>query len=241
MARIPEYIIESEANELRFQFSIDVQSPVDVEALLQKKGILSVFTSMSENFSGMCLKSMGGENNFILINSNQPLGRQYFTIAHELYHVYCQKPQEFKVHSCQILKSDSPVENHANVFASYFLMPTMGVADMLNKMKCNKHNVTAAHIISLCNYFRVSYKAMLVRVNKLLNIDKKLYNSLLLVQPTAAAKEYSLNYEIFEKPKVKNMVIGDYYSKAQSLYNSNKISNGHLIELLEALKIGDGK
>ena len=51
------------------------------------------------------------------------------------------------------------------------------------------------------------------------------------------AKEFSLKTDIFEKPKEKEKVIGDYASKAQSLYESGLISKGHLIELLSDIKL----
>lgn len=235
MARIPEYIIEGEANRLRDRFFLGNRLPVDLEGLLLNQGVLTLFTPMSSAFSGMCLK-YNKDTNFILVNSDTVLGRQNFTIAHELYHLFVQDEHEFKVHSCNVINPVSSIERHANTFASYFLLPQDGVVEVMQRLECNKKNVNAAHIIVMCDYFGVSYQAMLVRVNKILGLSQNKFDVLKAVQPIPTAKEFSLNTEVFEKPLVKDRVIGDYSSKAQALYESGLISKGHLIELLSWIK-----
>ncbi|MCH5173952.1 MAG: ImmA/IrrE family metallo-endopeptidase [Bacteroidales bacterium] len=237
MARIAEHIIEDEAYSLREAFSLGSRLPVDLEGLLIKQGILTVFTQMSPEFSGMCLK-YDNDTNFILVNSDIVLGRQNFTIAHELYHLFVQNGDEFKVHTCDVMNPQSPVERHANTFASYFLLPRDGVVEIMQRIDCTRKTVNAAHIIMMCDYFGVSYKAMLVRVNKILGLTRERFELLHAVQPIPTALDFSLNTEVFEKPQTKEKVIGDYSSKAQALYTSGLISKGHLIELLDAIKLG---
>ncbi len=236
MARTPEYLIEQEANDLREKFSLGSSLPVDIEALLLKQGILTVFTKMSEKFSGMCLR-YNKDTNFILVNSDMALGRQNFTIAHELYHLYVQRDEDFNVHSCDDINPKSPVERHANTFASYFLMPRSGVIDMMKKIGCERKNANAAHIIMMSDYFGVSYKAMLIRINKILGLPQERFDSLDKIQPRSKAKEYALNTAVFDKPISAERVIGDYSSKAQSLFESGLISKVHLIELLDLIRI----
>ncbi len=235
MARIPEYIIEEEANHLRERFNLGNKLPVDLKGLLLSQGILTVFAKMSAEFSGMCLK-YDKNINFILVNSDMVLGRQNFTIAHELYHLFVQDDHEFKVHSCEVVNPKSPIERHANTFASYFLLPRDGVVNLMQRIECNKKSINSAHIIVMCNYFGVSYQAMLVRVNKILSLSQERFDLLKAVQPIPAAKEFSLDTEVFEKPQNIDGIIGDYSSKAQFLYESELISKGHLIELLNEIK-----
>ena len=237
MSRISEYFIENEANSLRNKFHLGDNLPVDIESLLINNGILTVFTKMSQDFNGMCLK-YNEETNFILINSDMVVGQLNFTIAHELYHLFVQEKKEFKVHSCEVTDPQSPIERHANTFASYFLLPRAGVLEVMQRTGCNKNTINAAHVITMCDYFGVSYTAMLARVNKILGLPKTRFDSLNAIKPIPSAKEFSLNTEVFEKPRVKEKVIGDYSSKAQSLYESGLISKGHLIELLDDIKLG---
>ena len=231
MARIPEYQYENEASKLRAKFLLGDRLPVDMESLLVEQGILTVYTPMSENFSGMCLK-YDESTNFILINSNMVMGRQNFTVAHELYHLFVQDLKDYEVHNCDINNPQSPIERHANSFASYFLLPTAGVVDIMKRLGCNKKTINPAHIITMCGYFGVSYQAMLIRLNKILRLPDVKFNDLWNIQPIAYAEPCGLKTDVFLVPKRHNIILGDYASKAQSLYDSGKISKGHLIELM---------
>ena len=108
----------------------------------------------------------------------------------------------------------------------------------MQKIGCDKSNINAAHVIVMCDYFGVSYKAMLFRIDKILGLGKEKFDCLSNIQPLKTAKDYSLCTEVFEKPKVSEKIIGDYSSKAQTLYESGLISEGHLIELLNCIKPG---
>ena len=81
--------IEIKASELRSEWGLSPYDPVPVKQLLLKLNILTLFRSLEENLSGMCLKR--NDKRFLLINSNHPIGRQNFSIAHELYHLFVQE------------------------------------------------------------------------------------------------------------------------------------------------------
>ena len=62
----------------------------------------------------------------MLVNSNQSQGRQHFTIAHELYHLYIEENPT--PHKCNPGNgSKDPVEQCADMFASSLLMPETGI------------------------------------------------------------------------------------------------------------------
>lgn len=85
-----KFIIEKQVSEFRMDNGLSTSEAITLKSLLLKLNILTVFKPLSENFSGMCLKD-ASEHRFMLINSNQPRGRQHFTIAHELYHLYIEE------------------------------------------------------------------------------------------------------------------------------------------------------
>ena len=241
MARIPEYQYENEASRLRARFLLGDRLPVDIESLLVDQGIITVYTPMSDSFSGMCLK-YDEQTNFILINSIMPMGRQNFTVAHELYHLFVQDPNSYEVHSCDINNPQSTIEKHANSFASYFLLPTSGVVDVMQRIGCNKNSINPAHIITMCGYFGVSYLAMLIRINKILRLSDERFNELKSIQPVAYAQSCGLKTDVFSVPRRDNIIVGDYAAKAQSLFDAGKISKGHLIELMSDITFDeDGK
>lgn len=170
------------------------------------------------------------------------MGRQNFTVAHELYHLFIQDPKSFEVHSCDINNPQSAIERHANSFASYFLLPSSGVIDVMQRIGCNKSSINPAHIITMCGYFGVSYHAMLIRVNKILRLHDERFDELKTIQPVAYAQSCGLKTDVFSVPRRDNIIVGDYAAKAQSLYDSGKISKGHLIELMSDISFdGDGE
>ena len=83
--------LNSEAVNLRKQFDEDSNSPIDIFSLIHNNDDLTiVFYPMSSRLSGICIRD--GENKIVGINSNSTYGRQRFTIAHELYHLYFLLP-----------------------------------------------------------------------------------------------------------------------------------------------------
>ena len=79
--------INSDAVSLRRELGEDVYSPIDIFSLLGSADDLTVvFYPMSERISGACIRDNG--NKIIVINSSLSYGRQRFTAAHELCHLY---------------------------------------------------------------------------------------------------------------------------------------------------------
>ena len=95
----------------------------------------------------------------MLINSNQPRGRQHFTIAHELYHLFIEeKPTP---HKCNPGYSKNKVEQNADMFASSLLMPEAGICQLIPETELNTRNISIATILKLEHYFSVSRSALL--------------------------------------------------------------------------------
>ena len=76
---------------------------------------------------------------------------------------------------------------------------------------------------------------MLVRLNTLKLISKKLYSRLVGISVIQSAKEYGYDTSLYIAGN-EGMVIGDYGVKARNLFEKGLISEGHYIELLS--KIG---
>ena len=79
--------LNSCALDMRKILKEDLQSPIDIFSLINNlKDVTLVFYPMSERISGMCIKQSNIK--VIAINSNMSYGRQRFTVAHELYHLF---------------------------------------------------------------------------------------------------------------------------------------------------------
>ena len=78
----------AQAAVLRKRLGEDDSSPIDIFSLVQElEGLTLVYYPMGEKLSGMCIKGQKG-NNLIAINSAMTIGRQRFSMAHELYHLF---------------------------------------------------------------------------------------------------------------------------------------------------------
>lgn len=225
-------IIEIRASELRTEWGLSSDEPLQLKQLLLKLDILTLFRPLADSFSGMCLKR--NNNRFILINSNHPIGRQHFTIAHEFFHLFVQ--ETFDVHYCNPGNNNSSrQEKDADFFASVLLMPEMGIKKMIPEPELSNRELSLATLLKLEHYFEVSRSALLIRLSYLKLLSSKTYPRLSEIPVIRSAKEYGYDTVLYQ-PGNNGVVIGDYGVKARTLFEKEKISEGHYIELLS--KIG---
>ena len=134
-----KFIIERQVADFRADNGLSSSEPITLKSLLLKLNVLTVFRPLSDNFSGMCLKD-GAGHRFMLINSNQPRGRQHFTIAHELYHLFIEeKPTP---HKCNPGFSKNSVEQCADMFASSLLMPEAGICQLIPEKELKNKKIS---------------------------------------------------------------------------------------------------
>lgn len=222
------------AFDFRKNQSLSEIEPLNCKSLLLKLNTLTVYRPLSDNFSGMCLKK--DKLTFILINSNHPRGKQHFTIAHELYHLFCQS--DFKPHICNPGNSNEVDLNEkmANAFAAELLMPEMGLKKMIPITELEKKVISISTILKLENYFSVSHAALVIRLRSMNLIGSKQHNDLINLKIKQTAKEYGFGLSLYE-PGNEGVVIGDYGIIAKQLFIENKISEGHYYELMNCIGI----
>lgn len=225
-------IIELKALEFRKRNGIEMDEPVNMKRLLLKLNILTVYHPLGDGFSGMCLKQ--DNDNFMLINSNQPRGRQHFTIGHELFHLFIQK--EFKLHVCNPGFLKESQETDADYFSSLLLMPEMGIKLMISEMEIQQKNVSTANVFRLEQLFGVSHLAMVNRLESLKMIDATQSEKLKALPVIHTAQLYGFDKSLYQ-PGNKGLVIGDYGTKAYMLFENDRISEGHYMELMQKIGI----
>ena len=228
-----EMLIQKEATRLRNLWGLGPTDPVSLSSLIIKLNVLIVFKKLNQQFSGMSVKS--DNNSFLLINSDHPIGRQNFTICHELYHVFVQK--EPKLHSCIIEGFDKKdkEEYAANMFASFFLMPSEGIIGLIPEHELKKNKVSLPTILRIEQFYQCSRSATLYRLQSLGLIDIKLYEGFQLNIAKDAMK-YGYDTSLY-KPGRHDVVIGDYGPLAKELFDTGKISESHYVSLLKDIGI----
>lgn len=228
----------SEADYLASKFRVNVlgcglADPIRIKAMLLKLNILTIYRPLSENFGGLSLRSKNGEERFMLVNSNTKRGRQHFTIAHELYHLYYD--EDPKPHVCRLGETRDVHELNANLFASSLLMPQEGILQLIPEQELTKKAISLPTIIKLEQFFAVSRSSMLYRLCNLGILSKQRVEELLQqYSPTESAKQYGYDTSLYE-PGNENLIIGDYGVMARELLESEIISEGEYDESINLI------
>jgi Zn-dependent peptidase ImmA (M78 family) len=226
--------IAYKAERFRENYGLGKFAPIDFDRFLLKANVITVYKPLSDDFSGMSIRHQD-KYRFMLINSNQILSRQRFTIAHELYHLFVQ--EYFHFHSCTPGNSDyvsHPEEYKADVFASNLLLPENGVLEIIPEHeKQKKNHITRESIFKIHQFFGVSVKAVIMRLRELDLVDNSYFDTYSSDLKSTAIK-LGYNTKLYESTG-ESYVIGDYASLARQLYESGKISESHYLELMNAI------
>jgi len=224
-----------QANELRKRFGEDLSSPIDVFSILQaQENLTLVFYPFSDRISGMCVRGRSAEQ-LIAINSTRTLGRQRFTAAHELYHLFIQDEITTVICGSEIGGSRDEEEKNADCFASYFLAPNDALRSLIEKkiLKSGRKSLTIEDIVRIEQYFHMSRQATLFRLvgDGWITPD---FASTLRHDIIASARRLGFSNELYV-PTPENrqyFASGVYIGLAERLLVNEVISTGKYEELL---------
>lgn len=232
---IPHEIIEDIASKLRVEWGLSETEPINVKTILRKLNILTIYRPLSMDSCGVSLMTADKTKRFMLINSNCPRGRQHFTIAHELFHLFVDENPE--PHICKESGEKDNNEKNADMFASCLLMPKRGILANCPKNEIKERNVSVATILKLEQLFGVSHQALVYRLKRLKLISETQLQDLLKANIKLLAEQYGIEKILYE-PGNEGVIIGDYGTKARLLFENEKISEGHYNELMNTIGYG---
>jgi len=223
---------ESLASKFRTDNGLTPSGPINAKTLLRKLNITTMYRPLSENSYGISCRSNTGKM-FMLVNSASTRGRQHFTLAHELYHLfYDEKPTP---HMC--FGASTGEERNANMFASALLLPREGILQMISPEEISRHKVELATVLRMEQMYQVSRINLLLRLKELGLITETLLQKLQAIPVKDSAREYGYDKSLYE-PGNNGLFIGDFGEKARILFESEKISEGHYFELLNMISDG---
>lgn len=231
--QINRNIIEKAAAQFREKWGYNSLTPIKIKSLLMDLEVLAVFKKMEGSFSGMAVKL--GNKNFMLINSAHSIGRQHFTIFHEIYHLFIQK--DFEEIKCweEVDPKEKKDESNADFFAANVLLPKEGLLKIIPEEELKKDKISVKTILKIEQYFSCSHSALMVRLKQLDFISDK-FDEEINTDIRVLAKQYGYSTTLYE-PGNDNLVIGNYGAKAKRLFDDNIISRTHYIELMRDLGI----
>lgn len=230
MRRLTDFDAELLAVRFRNTLHVPQDVPFPVKDVLEQLGILTLFRPLSETSYGMSIKTKDGLR-FMLVSSNSTIGRQNFTIGHELYHLYFdENPQP---HMCGTDRK-TPAEQSADMFSSNLLLPRVGLLAMLPGDYQSSKQLDLATVVKMEQKFQVSRQALLFRLKRLGIISEDQLQTLLMTPTREAAQRRGYDVALYENGNA-GLVIGDYRSLATDLFEKGRISEGHYNELINSL------
>jgi Zn-dependent peptidase ImmA (M78 family) len=226
-------ILQKEASEFRSRMGFGSMEPVRLKSLLIKLNVLTLFKKLPENFSGMAIRV--DDLRFMLINSEHSIGRQNFTICHELYHLYIDK--NFTPHQCNtgVFDKKELTEYKADYFASYFLLPEDGIINLIPETELSRDKINLETILKIEHYFSCSRTALLRKLKEMELITSRLYNEY-AGRIKYNAKQYGYPVQLYEGGN-EGLSLGNFGTGAKQLFDEDKISEGHYAELMNDIGI----
>ncbi len=110
---------------------------------------------------------------FLCVNSELPVCKQIFAVAHELYHIRCyaEDINPDTVRSGSILESRVVDETamtqedlEANAFAGLLLMPDSSMREQISLYGINEDTIKVDDVLTLMEVFAIPYKAVVLRL-----------------------------------------------------------------------------
>lgn len=228
-----ELDIEKKAIAFRQQNGFSSTEPISLKSLLLKNNVLTLFKPLTGSFSGMAVKVRN--HRFMMINTNQSIGRQHFTIGHELYHLFVQKNFSSQKCTAGIFDKKDIEEYRADWFSALLLLPEDGIIQMIPDEELTKKgkDISLQTLLKIEHYYSVSRRALLYRLLKLGFIGDQQYEFYKEdIKKGAAQNGYSTH--LYEQGNA-NEIVGDYGTLANELFTNEKISESHYLEMMNAI------
>lgn len=206
---------------------------------VESLGIFVLISAAPEEVSGFCM--IIGENTFIFINKNQVIGRQNFSLWHEVYHWFTESAGAVSIVNDQ---KDNEIEYLADYFASLVLLDK----DYLKKslMNMGVHSNKSAQylsydkIIKLQHHFEVSYSAMLRKVLEVYpesKLEQRYSLGGVLRQEELIKKTNDLGLNInLILPSKNTYISSELFELLGKLSTENKISQQKILSIIEFIE-----
>jgi Zn-dependent peptidase ImmA (M78 family) len=193
---------------------------------LEDKGYFLFYYPFGESgISGALFSSVHAR--ILVVNSSQSIGRQNFTVAHELGHIYLHNTESLVEISGD---ESSTKEREADTFASMFLMPVNDVSSMIQTNGGIEFD--AVEVMEISQMFRMSYKATLKRLTEVFG-RKAIPLTLWDKKPLQLAEMLNMDKRLYEPSGEKYWSNTKYVSTAFRALEKGRISFSRFLELMK--------
>lgn len=228
--------LELLALEFRRSAGLSETEPLQLHGLLRMLEVTTVFRALGADFYGMAYKHTTPTRvfRFMLVNASDTLGRQHFTICHELYHLFVQ--EDFANVTCladEESRDRDVQEINADGFAGELLLPRLGVYGLIPRDERRRDRITLGTLLRIEQTYQSSRLALLTRLRQMaLLTDERA--ATFAVNVRQSARQSACPIALYE-PANDGLVLSDYGSMARALYDRGSISETYYLELLDDL------
>lgn len=229
--------VENTFKKFKEEYPGIIEVPMrDSIAKIESLGIFVLIAAAPDKVSGFCMTI--GEDTFIFVNKNHVVGRQNFSLWHEVYHWYTNSTGSVSLKGDE--KNDAE-EFSADYFASLVLIDKQHLHHKITQFRISEINyISNDQIIKLQHYFGVSYSAM---VSKIIEAypNAKLGNRYSLGLPqrrkelVGKTKKLGLDVGLIS-PSNNIYVSSEFFTLLQKLLNENKITIDKVNSLINILE-----
>lgn len=231
-----DHIIKKQAVDFREKIGLKRFELLKYHEILEKSNVVTVFLpgGIESSISGMAIKT---ENyRFMMVNSDHSVGRQNFTICHELYHLFIQDDFHSETSKTASFDKKDKVEYAADLFAMYLMLPEDKIYAEIDEEEFEQKNISLDTIFRLEKMFQCSHQALLYRLLNLGILSKDKYQEMKSIDIIKKADELGYDSSLYKK-KNEKLILGDYEKLAKNAFDEEKISESHYISYLQDIFI----
>lgn len=163
---------DQDVKEALNEFSDRVQWSGDVPKIMKEIGksldvMIFEIPMKDSDFGAVYLDTTYSK--YLLLNSNQPRNKMYFSFCHDIYHILRGTPDYINEKREVYFNQDYSIDENeckANLFAANLLMPQYEFKKMYELYNDDSEDI-AFVVIKLMNYFDSPYVAVLLRLFEL--------------------------------------------------------------------------
>lgn len=232
-------LVRKEYETFKQKYPDVVVSPMrDSIKRIESLGIFVLISAAPDDVSGFCMTI--GEDTFIFVNKNHNLGRQNFSLWHEVYHWFTEDTG-----SISLLGEykNNEIEFSADYFSSLILIDDTALDEVLSNMGYPQKNpkyISHDEVIQLQHLFGVSYSAMVTKLIERFpqaNLNTRYGLGFPNREEELLAKTLALGLTTdLIKPGNKTYISSELFILLESLYKEDKISDRKLSGILEFIE-----
>lgn len=231
--RYKETILRIKPIADRFINKNNLHYPInDSLKVLSEMGYYIIKAKAPSNLSGFYMQK--DRFPFIFVNSKHSLGRQNFSMWHEVYHHYMQHQNGISDFGSNLIE-----EREAEIFAGIVLLPDFEIQKWSKKCDLKNPNIIA----QMSDYYQMSFNAVVIRCMQVGEVD---YDTFKQLKTLSTLEKQPVLSDIYIKNELATSVIyptddikisPNILSILQRNHQNNLIDNNKLNDIIEKIEV----